>query len=109
MVKEKKHRFKSLRSKILLVLVLFLLLVTVPPKNAVRFSMILSGASPRTALTCNPKYDKIGSKSMQTDAYIIPLKDAYEPLLVSNGSKLNTFKVFSILFLFHVAVPVYPY
>ncbi len=108
-MKRRKHYFKSLKSKVALTLVLLLLLITVPLKNAIRFSMLWSGAPLHTVLTCNPKYNAGNSKAMQENIYVIPLKDAYEPVVGSNGSKVNNFRVHTILFIFHFSMPTYAY
>ncbi len=71
--------------------------------------MVLNGVSPITALKTNPQYNASYSKAMNGDIYLIPYKYAFQPIIVSNGDKVSSFRNFRILFIFHFAVPVYPY
>ncbi len=63
----------------IVVIVLFLFLVsTISPKNAVRTTMLLHGASPVAAFQCDPVYAPKTSKSLGENLYSISNKYAYK-------------------------------
>ncbi len=106
---DKLKKFGRILGRTIGIIVLGFLLISISPKNAVRLSMMLNGVSPVTALKTNPQYNASDSRTTRGDIYLIPYKEAFEPAVGSNGDKVNSFRSFKILFIFHLAIPVYPY
>ncbi len=70
-------RIKKTLYAFLGILIIVILLFTIPPKNAVRATMLIHGASPVSAFRCNPKYDSGNSRELKMDLYTIPNKYGY--------------------------------
>lgn len=84
------------------ILIVVILLFTIPPKNAVRATMLIHGASPVSALRCNPKYDSGNSRELKMALYTIPNKYGY---IDNTGVRNTLFRVKTYFVIFHVAVP----
>lgn len=103
MRKNHKHTVHRKALYSILVIVLFLFLVaTISPKNAVRTTMLIHGASPVATFQCDPEYAPKTSKSLQIPVYDVPNKFAYKD--GSTGVRTSTFAIRTYLGIFHVAV-----
>lgn len=106
MGKKVRHRskFKIVTYSILGLIMLLFLATTLPPKNAVRTTMIINGASPMSVIRCHPKYHPKESKFFKMPVYSIPIKYAYTDQQA--GGRVSAFAIRSFMGTFHVATPL---
>ncbi|AQW21206.1 hypothetical protein PL11_004340 [Lentilactobacillus curieae] len=100
-------RKANIKRIILGIAVLLFLVSTLFPKNSVRTTMLLTGASPVSVIKCNPEYLGPESKYYKTPVYMIPMKYGYTPLFSNALEPMYTFKIQRILFIFNFAIPTF--
>ncbi|GEP23612.1 hypothetical protein [Lentilactobacillus diolivorans] len=93
-------RFGNILAKITGVIVLIFLLISVSPTNAIRMTMMLTGAGPVQAIKSTPTHCEEGSYNAGADMYGLPEKQAY----TFDVDKIQYFRVYTFL-IFHFAFP----
>ncbi|OFA12066.1 hypothetical protein LASUN_06180 [Lentilactobacillus sunkii] len=104
--KRKKSLVRKVIYSILVIALLLFLVSTISPKNAVRATMLVHGASPVSTFRCNPVYAPKTSKSLGENLYSISNKYAYKN---GYGTQISLFHMRTYWGIFHFATPTIPF